>query len=236
MMSDTGVVIEFGKQYNETTASDANARYKSWEHCYNAFASYKSQQINKEDVDNLCLHLAFYLASWGMYRGSSFLLQKDYRIHASIIRTIMQKKYLHLWAISCDDYIQGSEYVASLMSLSNELYSIYGDIRESVYTFTDKHSPVQAVSSTLITKVLLGTLGCVPAYDSFFSRGITAFKVASSIYGEKSIISLSAYYNKNKEAFEDLRTAISSKGIVYPQMKILDMCFWQAGYNIKQRR
>ena len=26
-----------------------------------------------------------YLSSWGMYRGSSFLLQKDYKIHKPII-------------------------------------------------------------------------------------------------------------------------------------------------------
>ncbi|MFH1661746.1 MAG: hypothetical protein ABIA02_01460, partial [Candidatus Falkowbacteria bacterium] len=55
---------------------DDNHRYKSWEHCYNYF-SLEDKEINK---DIACLHLAFYLASWGMYRGSTFLLQKDYLI------------------------------------------------------------------------------------------------------------------------------------------------------------
>jgi hypothetical protein len=40
------------------------------------------------DDDALSLHLAFFLASWGMYRGSSFLLQKDYTIHRPVVRLL----------------------------------------------------------------------------------------------------------------------------------------------------
>lgn len=39
---------------------DSNHRFKSWEYCYTAFG-------NLDSVDYLSLHLAFYLASWGMY-------------------------------------------------------------------------------------------------------------------------------------------------------------------------
>lgn len=41
----------------------------------------------------MSLQLAFYLASWGMYRGSSFLLQKDYRVHIPVVKELLQKKY-----------------------------------------------------------------------------------------------------------------------------------------------
>ena len=54
---------------------DSQHRFASWIHCYDAFGD--------ENLDNnqKALHLAFYLASWGMYRGSSGLLWKDYTIH-----------------------------------------------------------------------------------------------------------------------------------------------------------
>jgi hypothetical protein len=38
--------------------------------------------------------MAFYLASWGMYRGSSFLLWKDYLIHQEVVDNIIAKKHL----------------------------------------------------------------------------------------------------------------------------------------------
>jgi len=55
---------------------DQYHRYRSWEHCYSCFQRLQSSK-SEENVDTATLHLAFYLASWGMYRGSSQLLQKD---------------------------------------------------------------------------------------------------------------------------------------------------------------
>ena len=31
-----------------------------------------------------------------MYRGSSFLLQKDYRVHAGVVEEILKPRYAHL--------------------------------------------------------------------------------------------------------------------------------------------
>jgi hypothetical protein len=53
--------------YDNVQKNDNNARYKSWEHCYIYFQKNKS---NKEKTDEMALHLAFYLASWGMLRNS----------------------------------------------------------------------------------------------------------------------------------------------------------------------
>lgn len=46
------------------------------EHCYKCF--HDARNNSTPDLDYLSLQLAFYLASWGMYREASFLLQKDY--------------------------------------------------------------------------------------------------------------------------------------------------------------
>ena len=50
------------------------------------FTFYGRSKENDVNLDYLSLQLAFYLASWGMYRGSSFLIQKDYRVHIPVVR------------------------------------------------------------------------------------------------------------------------------------------------------
>ena len=52
--------------YDDARASE-NGRSRSWEHCYRVFRDVRSDP--SPDYDHLSLHLAFYLASWGMYRG-----------------------------------------------------------------------------------------------------------------------------------------------------------------------
>ena len=78
-----------GEFYGELKVQDRH-RYCSWEHCYAQFYEAR-QNPEKPNIDNLSLHLAFYLASWGMYRGSSFLLQYDYTIHTFVVEEILKQ-------------------------------------------------------------------------------------------------------------------------------------------------
>src|ERR1700724_165165 len=78
-------------------------RDRSWEHCYRYFRSADASTIRK-DHDQAALQLGFYLASWGMYRGSSFLLQppgtkSGLRLLPFILRTThtSSTKYLARW-------------------------------------------------------------------------------------------------------------------------------------------
>ncbi len=52
--------------------SNPDDRYTSFDYCYNYFRT--TNDLN-QDIEKSCLVLGFYLASWGMFRGSSFLLQ-----------------------------------------------------------------------------------------------------------------------------------------------------------------
>jgi hypothetical protein len=60
--------------FHDEITKDDHHRYRSWEHCYGFF-----QRVGRQDIiaqrDDAAVQLGFYLASWGMYRGSSFLLQ-----------------------------------------------------------------------------------------------------------------------------------------------------------------
>lgn len=107
------------------------------------------------------------------------------------------------------------------MSIKNE----YAVIRKSV-----KETDVQKdVSDTLITKILMGALGCVPAYDRYFIDGVKVLKVTTGTYSKESLLRLVDFYKENQDRFEEARKNFWIGDLQYPQMKVLDMGFWQYG-------
>ena len=96
--------------------------------------------------------------------------------------------------------------------------------------------PKQSVSMTLITKILMGTLGCVPAYDRYFIAGIKKYHVASGGFSIKSVLQISEFYIKNLKDFEKSRRKMTVENLEYPQMKLLDMCFWQVGFDLDNQK
>ena len=91
------------------------------------------------------------------------------------------------------------------------------------------------VSDTLITKVLMGTLGCVPAYDRYFIEGIKIMKVSTRNYNLASLIKLVEFYEENHVRLEEIRKNFKVYGLPYPQMKLLDMAFWQIGLECGEK-
>ncbi len=208
---------------------DPNARYRSWEHCYLSFYYARSQ--GNADVEYLSLQLAFYLASWGMYRGSSFLLQKDYKIHIPVIKEILKKQYDPLLGINCSEFRKNSNQKL-LERLSKFIREYYGEVRKTVKIQEIKND----ISDILVTKILMGTLGCVPAYDRYFVSGVKSQKVAIGIYSTKSVLQLVDFYEKNADRFCSLQEKMVVSDLKYPQMKILDMAFWQIGFDLDMQK
>src|ERR1039457_2331405 len=83
------------RAYHAAT-TDEHHRYRSWEHCYGYFRTRTPQAIAAHR-DHAALQLAFYLASWGMYRGSSFLLQRAYTVHLGVIEKLTEPPFAVLW-------------------------------------------------------------------------------------------------------------------------------------------
>ena len=218
-------VIKSANDFYNTLSEDPNGRYRSWEYCYKCF--HDARNNSDADIDYLSLQLAFYLASWGMYRGSSFLLQKDYKVHKKVIKEILKPKYDCLFGIKCRA-LKDNDKFELLMELYRFIEKYYGEVRNSVKEIEIKSNP----SSVLITKVLMGTLGCVPAYDRYFIDGVKNKNVASGQFGKNSLMSLVAFYEQNDTQFEETRRGLKACGLSYPQMKLLDMGFWQIGFKL----
>ena len=83
-MDTVDLIIKSSTEFYNDLKVDENGRYRSWKHCYSHFI--KARESKKVDYEYLSLQLASYLASWGMYHGSAFLLQKDYKVHIPVVK------------------------------------------------------------------------------------------------------------------------------------------------------
>ena len=162
-----------------------------------------------------------------MYRGSSFLLQKDYKIHTTAVIEIMKPEYDRLLGLTYEDLLD-DEVTNLLEELSNQLSTHYNNVRTTVIGHVQT-----PVSNILITKILLGSLGCTPAYDEYFKKGIRETQVSIGNYNTNSLRRLADFYRTNAERLEKIRKKMQiNDAIIYPQMKLLDMGFWQIGKNL----
>lgn len=160
------------RAFHKRILDDPNHRYRSWDHCYSHFQKRKSFTTD-EDIDLASLHLAFYLASWGMYRGSSFLLWKDYRVHTPAVRVLLEDQYRSLWTIDFTSITPHSLEVDAIFGLVARLKQVY----KATVTTVNGAPSQRIATNTLITKILLGTLACTPAYDELVVDGIE-FKIS----------------------------------------------------------
>ena len=190
-MEDINKILD---EFFNTWKDDTNSRYLSWEHCYKFFKSNKIKILKDENLLDLAsLNLAFYLASWGMYRGSSNLLWNDYKIHKTLIKNLLEK---------CDNLYKTNVQFDDIKPAYDEIKKYYG---EHNITPTD----------TLITKVLMGIFGCVPAYDNFFFFFLSKHKITQR-------------FNKSSyKKLQNLSDKIYKKNFPnnYPPMRLIDAYF-----------
>ena len=220
---------------------DKNTRYRSWEWCYSAFNDkrkeyYETNEENKKEeiVDYLALHLGFYLASWGMYRGSSFLLQRDYKAHIKAVKILLEGQYKYLWG-----YNPSNKNICGLIFEREDC--LYNRIKNSYKVQTngeDKASNEDYIASdTLVTKILMGTMGCVPAFDRFLKKGISWFKGKNEKDKYKNLTQTidnsGKTYDALREICADYKDYLKVEGAtLYTEMKCLDMFLWQVGFEL----
>lgn len=148
-------------------------RLNSWFYCHRAFRS----EPDGHSKDELALNLAFFLASWGMYRGSSFLLQTDYSVHMKAVEELQESR--DLANITAEELLTTNS-LQRISALVEELRTMYSEIgAEAAFYSDDIESKDPAATDALVTKVLLGTLACMPAYDRYFVDGIKLLNKAN---------------------------------------------------------
>lgn len=196
-------------------------RYRSWEHCYQYFQKAGPRGL-LDDPGQAALQLAFYMASWGMYRGSSFLLQFAYTVHVPLVRAIASERFSSLWGIDMGSHPSHSEMVPLVLELMK-------DVREAYQPFASENGS-NPPTDTMVTKVILGTFGCVPACDEFFKRGIKRHGMKYSAVNKPFMTRILGFCRDNLGGLQREQKRIAERsGVHYPLMKLVDMHFWQWG-------
>ncbi len=202
--------------------ADQSGRYASWDHCFNYFRNaYDEKRLDSltsgEELQNSCLHLGFYLASWGMYRGKSLLLKQSAYALAPLVEEIASAPP-DLWDLDVENY-------------NEDTYVLILDWSEEVRTALSSKS-----TDTLVTKAMLGIFGNVPAFDRYFRAGFDSFSL-----NKASLRKVKTYFERYADDIESLRKPTIDFGgnetkYRYTQAKVIDMIFFVAGGGIATKK
>jgi len=145
-----------------------------------------------------------------MYRGKATLLKQSSRGLAGVVSVIAETSPA-VWAINVETY--SDESIAELLNLSER-------IREAL---------PNGGTDTLITKVMLGVFGSVPAFDRFFRAGFGSYSL-----GETTLKKIKTYFDYHRQEIADITPkTIDFDGTqttrLYTQAKVIDMVFFVEG-------
>lgn len=215
--------IEKNMQKYRCGQESRTPRYTSFDYCFNYFQSHHEADggaslAEPQNMEVSCLQLGFYLASWGMLRGRSPLLSQSVKYYEPIIKVISEALPA-VWKIDVDSY--SDESCGLLLETAKRL----------------KHAFTEPATDTLLTKVMLGVFGCVPAYDSYFRRGLGKRGVPLGRLGRSSLEILSEAYRANAEDIDQqqrkTKTLDFQSGELtersYSRAKVIDAVFFIEG-------
>jgi hypothetical protein len=202
-----------------------DGRYASFDYCYNYFQSFRESGkvidiAAPEHMMNSCLHLGFYLASWGMFRASSVLPRRSLKQFESVVELIAHTP-ADLWEIDAHCY---STAVCRL------LIDTASEIKAAL------HYPhgVRPPTITLATKIMLGVFGNVPAFDSRVMDGLRLVGLTRT-FGVRALRDISRFYDDHHDEIEHHRNAtfdfatgkLSQRR--YTRAKVIDEVFYIEG-------
>jgi hypothetical protein len=158
-----------------------------------------------------CLQLGFYLASWGMLRGSADLLRRSAKHLVPVIEAIVSSNP-SLWEIDVNSY--GDTAYTVIFEGANRIPASFPE----------------GASDILVSKIMLGTYGCVPAFDTYFKKG---FGVTT--FGPKALRKVSGFYRENASIIDshcvatiDFHSGRETQ-FKYTRAKVVDMIFFVEG-------
>jgi hypothetical protein len=133
------------------------------------------------------------------------------------------------------DPVQDATTAELILSLAQEIRHTYGSQIKAV-NGEPLDEPFEP-TDTLITKILLGTIGCTPACDDLFIRGFRHKRLEYPGLKAPFLHTVFGFYSDHQKAFEKAQRQIKRRShITYPPMKLVDMYFWQIGYRLRQER
>ena len=195
-------------------------RDASFDYCFNYFQSFResdniSALASPTNVQVSCLQLGFYLASWGMLRGSAELLQRSARYLVPIIEVVAQTE-MSLWELDAHLYNESN---------INFLLELAGRIRQAR----------PGMSDILLTKTC-------SEYSAVFLPSMETLRRVAKLRGSaRRLISepwrqIGDFYRNNAAVIDSYRVPPTLDFVSgqptrrsYTRAKVIDMAFYNEG-------
>lgn len=178
----------------DSTSAPSRRRERSWDFCFNYF---QDNQRPTQNMELSCLQLGYYLASWGMLRGSAFLFKETNALHYRSVIEVIEEHNAAMSGLDVDRYNEAS----ALEDLDAAWHALKGALL-----------PDGGSSTTLVSKVMMGVWGCVPSYDTYFMRTMTELAGDKKIRGlrgvsHESLVFLHDLWETHQDEIEQVRHA-----------------------------
>jgi|GEM_PF-3343760 len=218
-------------------------RFSSQDECYNYFQGYFSAPSDLNSKKQAGLHLGFYLASYGMFRGSTGLLNygiENFEKWAEELKTIYSKPKQEKEGfidenLFTDRYDKIKRLICGKCS-EDQICKKCSDEPKSQKE-SEKSKKDVSPTQTLITKIMLGVFGDFPAIDTNFNTALKKIDGCTGIYrgddAKKIWDKISKVYNLKIEGIkviEEFKTNLPEPlKNKFSDEKILDALFFTIG-------
>lgn len=225
---DEGMLTDTVQRFMSGSAMMNGAdRANSWDFCYEHFRDTNRVQ---SDLQASCMQLGYYLASWGMLRGSTYLFQSTNARHYLGALKVIADHDQEMRTVTPAQY--GDADVQKL------LVNVYSELRKELL-------PKKATHLTLITKTMMGVWGVAPSFDTFFMRtfrGLAesrAERGAMRRFGVDTVEILGTFYAAHHGEIEALAARYSTvdfatgthTGRSIPAAKVIDIFGFNRSYS-----
>lgn len=171
-------------------ATEEYRRERSWDFCFNYF---QENPTPTRTMELSCLQLGYYLASWGMLRGSSYLFRETNARHYQPTIEVIERYNPEMADLNGKPMFDPQAQKLILAA--------YADLQKAIL-------PKGGTSLTLVTKIMMGAWGTVPSFDIYFIKGFrslaaTTKKPAFNKLSSRSLSLLEDFYEQNKIEIDD---------------------------------
>ncbi len=182
---------------------------------------------SEEMRQTTALHLGFYLANWGMLRGSSDLLRVNLDFFEDLVVHLFDGRRVpsDFWDLQFTDFAPEAEKCEQASDL-------FDKAKAALVNFED----TDIWTNTLVTKILLGLWGQIPAFDLNVNTGLRAYLKEHPEYTVRNKMRVSsATLTDLASIAADNRWRLATPHKTrhgrhrYPAGKIIDMAFFRYG-------
>lgn len=202
-------------------------RLKAWEFLYeyiwNESRANWADLISEDQIETTALHIGFYLANWGMFRGSSGLLQNsNLDLMKALAKLLFEGQGPELLELSMDDFAPGAPKLVYHQTLLDSVLGSMESLASNV-----------SWTATLKTKILMGVWGECPALDRFYiaaCRDLFPRRPFITAASGKGLTALAGVVRELNAPTLHLETGRLK--LPYPTARVMDMALFQYGLEI----